>query len=139
MEKNVRNPDQSFNDVLINSNMNTEENLDDDIQKAISESLNQYNNDFERQCQENVIETQIQELLQKEYDEKKSMREYRQSLLQPLTIRLLRIDPNKEYTNIISKYIETGNPILQEEHNNLKTFIGKPSLIQIIDECVIHQ
>ena len=139
MEDNIRNPDESFNDILIGSNTNQNENLDDDIQKAINESLQQYNEDFERQCQENVIETQIQEILQQEYDEKKIMKESRKKILEPITMRLLRIDPSKEYTNIIQKYIETGNPLLKKEYNNLISFIGKPSLISLINNCVLHE
>tara|TARA_A100001015_G_C14798088_1_gene635806 strand:- start:201 stop:620 length:420 start_codon:yes stop_codon:yes gene_type:complete len=139
MENNIRQPDGSFNDILIGSNVNQEENLDDDIQKAMTQSLEEYNIDFERQCQENVIENQIQEILQQEYDQKNIMKESRRKILEPIMIRLTRIDPTKEYTNIIEKFIDSGLPLSYEEYNKITKFIGKPSLVSIINDCVVHE
>ena len=139
MENNIRQPDEYFNDILIGSNANQEENLDDDVQKAMTQSLEEYNIDFERQCQEKVIENQIQEILQQEYDEKNIMKELRRKLLQPIMIRLKRIDPTKEYTNIIENFIVSGLPLSSEEYNKITKFIGKPSLISIINNCVLHE
>ncbi len=141
MENNIRKPDEYFNDVLIGSNRNieTSNEQDDDIEKAISQSLQDYNEDFERQCQEKVIENQIQEILQQEYDEKKLMIKTRREMLEPLIIRLLRIDTTKRYTNIIENFINSGNAISKEEYDSLIKFIGKPSLISLINDCIPHE
>tara|TARA_B100000963_G_C22639479_1_gene679552 strand:+ start:2913 stop:3338 length:426 start_codon:yes stop_codon:yes gene_type:complete len=141
MENNIRKPDEYFNDVLIGSNRNieTSNEQDDDIEKAISQSLQDYNEDFERQCQEKVIENQIQEILQQEHDEKKLMIETRREMLEPLIIRLLRIDTTKRYTNIIENFINSGNAISKEEYDSLIKFIGKPSLISLINDCILHE
>ena len=141
MENNIRKPDEYFNDVLIGSNRNieTSNEQDDDIEKAISQSLQDYNEDFERQCQEKVIENQIQEILQQEYDEKKLMIKTRREMLEPLIIRLLRIDTTKRYTNIIENFINSGNAISKEEYDSLIKFIGKPSLISLINDCILHE
>ncbi len=138
MDDNIRNPDSSYRETLLGNDNNFNEEEDEDMRQIMNESLKSYNNEYLNHCQDELMEKQIQEILQKEHDEQKVMRQYRESILQPIITRLIHIDPDKTYLNVVKNYINTGNPIEKSNYDNLLKMIQKPLLIELIKDNISY-
>ena len=133
MEENIRSPDSSYTDRLVH---NFDDTYDDEMRQILKESLTSYNEEIIKKNCDEIFESNIQEIIQREFDE---LKEKKQKKLKPVIIRLLRIDPEKKYLNIINSYINNIIPIHKNQYDELIAFIQKPELITIIQDNIDYK
>lgn len=144
-DQHVRQPDEprretllpSINDNIMNNNY---ENIQDtDMKQAIENSMSSFENEYMLQCQDHVLEHDIQMMLQQEHDNKLEERKQRESKLGDLVVRLKIIDKERKYMNIVSSYIETGKPMSYDDFVGLIDFVRKPKLVSIITQYICYE
>ncbi len=137
MDEEIRPQDQQYYDQLIN-NLDNDDNheLDDEMRQAMNESLNMYNEEFMKSCEDTIIQNQIQNIIQEEINEKNNRKKQLEENLKPLFIRLIRIDENQKYTNMLKDYIYNDKKLSIEQYEEIINFIKKPSLVKLITENI---
>ena len=142
-EENIRKPDEPKREILLpNTTTQTIHENDDDgdsMKKALQNSMESYEKEYIKNCQEHVVEHDIQMMLQQEYDQIQKERDMREEILRELMIRLKIIDKDKKYIDVVSVYIETGIPMKYDLFIELIDFVKKPSLVSLIVENIKYE
>ena len=100
-DNHVREPDHPKREILIPSQNDEHTEHDETMKKVFENSMETYEKEYIMQCQDHVLEHEIQMLLQKEYDLKEKERMLRDEKLRELMIRLKIIDKERIYMDIV--------------------------------------
>lgn len=124
-EQDIRSPDESFKECLLNE-QNIDLNMNDETEeiKRVLELSKQ-------EAEEKYLSRELERL--QEIERQKEIEELRLNL-RPLFMRLSYLDNNNYYTNLINNYIELKKKITKKNKNKLKKIIIKPSIIELIDK-----
>lgn len=150
-QQHVRQPDEPRRETLlpsINDYMNHNDNImnnnyeniqDTDMKQAIENSMSSFENEYMLQCQDHVLEHDIQMMLQQEHDNKLEERKQREFNLGDLVVRLKIIDKERKYLNLVSSYIETGQPMSYDHFVEIIEFVRKPKLVSMITQYICYE
>lgn len=139
-EQHVRKPDEPRREVLLPQHNDENDDIQDNSMKqAIQNSISSFENEYMMQCQDHVVEHDIQMMLQKEYDNQQEQRKERESNLHDLVVRLKIIDKERKYLDIVSIYIESGQPMSYDHFVGLIDFVRKPELVSLVIQYINYE